>query len=839
MRHILLQLLLLFIPFIANCGVLKGKITDEKGEALPFATVFVQGTTLGTSANAEGEYQLTLQPGEHQVVCQYISFKQSSVRIRITGSETVTHNFKLAEQTFEMNEFVMKSSEDPAYYIMRKVIARRGFHQKQVETFQTGIYLKGVLKTRKIPKKMMGEKIDPADMGLDSTGKGFLYLCEEIATYYRDENRSHTVIHSVRESGNPNGLGFSQFPPVIDFYSNIIRISGSIVPRGFISPVSDNALNYYRYKLEGDFKEGAHTIYKISVTPRRQYEPLLTGTIYVVDNDWAIHSLDLFATKKSNIELLDTLRLEQIYLPLEQDLWVIKQQLIYPAINILGFDMNGYFVTVYNDQKVNLPIPDSIFNEKIVGQYDRNANKKDTAYWAENRPVPLLEEERTDYHTKDSIRERFEDPAFRDSVRRKGNRLGATDLVLSGYSYWAKEDRFFVRTNSLISGLVNYNTVEGVNIAPKFSFSAKVDSFNSVTGQLGLRYGFANEHFNGIARVGYVMNDPGWRGRYTLVGIEAGKYVFQFNPANPIDYLYNSVATLFYRRNYLKIYERWNGTVFFRRNFGNGLSWSGSLGFQQRLPLDNTTDYSFIDKNKSGFTDNTPVASGGTIWEKHNAVLAKLSVSWQPGYTYTLYPDYKMPNRSRKPVFTLSYQKGIPNILDSKTDFDKWTFGIRDDFGLKLLGRFEYNLSTGGFLNDNYVSIPDLNHLNGNELLLASPYLESFQMAPYYLFSNQEQLYGEAHVEWHLEGFLTNKIPLFRQMRWHLVLGSNAYYANEDFYHLEAFAGVDNLGIGKFRLLRLDVVQAWNSFNQQSIALRLGLKQGPIRFGIAGGDGEW
>src|SRR5690606_5803291 len=107
----------------------------------------------------------------------------------------------------------------------------------------------------------------------------------------------------------------------------------------------------------------------------------------------------------------------------------------------------------------------------------------------------------------------------------------------------------------------------------------------------------------------------------------------------------------------------------------------------------------------------------------------------------------------------ISYEKGIPGILNSKTNFDKWQVGIEDNIRLRLLGNLSYNIAAGGFLNTNYVSIPDLKHLAGNQVTLAAPYLHSFQLAPYYQYSNKENLYGELHLEYNMRGLLTNKLP--------------------------------------------------------------------------------
>lgn len=838
--------LYLIIAAIAYCagvfaGTIKGHVTDGKGTPLPFATIYIQGTTIGTSANADGVYQLTLAAGNHKIVCQYMGFKQSIYSVTVKGDEAIMHDFSLEEQSLQLKEYTVKSTDDPALYIMRKVIARRSFHRQQIKEFQTGIYLKTLAKTRQMPKKFMGQDVTADDMGLDSNGKGILYLAEEDATYYAKGNKHRTIIHSVHESGDPSGVGLSTFPDVISFYDNNIEISDQIVPRGFVSPVSDYALTYYKYRLEGDFTEGGRTIYKISVTPKRPYEPVfVSGILYVVDEEWAIHSLNVLATKKSNMQLLDTMRIEQLYLPLQKDEWVIKQQVLYFTLNLLGFDMTGNMVTVYSDQKINQSLPDTIFHDKIISEYDKGANKKDTSYWAAARPIPLQVEETRDYIEKDSLRLIYNDPVYKDSIRRRNNKISVGDVVLNGIRQVGKKEKYTIGTNSLLTGLVNFNTVEGLNIAPKITGRYKIDSFNHIIGAVAARYGFSNTHFNAIGKFAYLKQNKDWLGRWWMAGFEAGKYIFQFNPNNPIEGFYNTISTLFYRKNYLKIYERWNTGVFFSRNYGNGLRWTAQLDFQQRLPLENTTDFNFAKSTVGGFTDNIPDEFKSMSWVKHNAVIAKVSVSYQPGYKYIQYPDYKRPLRSEWPVFTLSYQRGIPDLLDSKVDYDKWRFGIRDEIGLKLLGTFQYNIAAGGFLSDKYVSIPDLNHIQGNQLTIATPYLESFQTAPYYQYSNKQPLYGEAHIQWNLRGFITNKIPLLKQLGWWLVAGGNAYYVNEDLYHTELFVGLDNIGYDKYRLFRFDFVQSWNSLDQKTAAFRIGIATTSlISISFSDTNGEW
>ena len=61
-----------------------------------------------------------------------------------------------------------------------------------------------------------------------------------------------------------------------------------------VSPIADNAFNYYKYKFEGSFfTENNQQINKIKVTPRRESEPVVEGYIYIVDDTYAIYASDL------------------------------------------------------------------------------------------------------------------------------------------------------------------------------------------------------------------------------------------------------------------------------------------------------------------------------------------------------------------------------------------------------------------------------------------------------------------------------------------------------------------------------------------------------------------
>ena len=189
-------------------------------------------------------------------------------------------------------------------------------------------------------------------MLLDSTGKGIIYLSESVTKVSMQQpDKVKLEVISGRESGS-NGFGFN-FPEFISFYQNNVNMFASqLNPRGFISPIADGALNFYTYKFLGSFFENGKEINAIKVIPVRNYEPLFSGIINITESDWRIYSCDLFLTKKSQLEILDSLEISQIYVPVNDEVWRVKNQVLHFSFNQLGIDAVGDFVNVYS--KYNL-----------------------------------------------------------------------------------------------------------------------------------------------------------------------------------------------------------------------------------------------------------------------------------------------------------------------------------------------------------------------------------------------------------------------------------------------------------------------------------------------------
>ena len=822
-------LVFLFILFTYTSSAQKiyGTVFTDKGDLLPYASITVKGTSIGASANDKAKFSFTVSPGTYTVVCQHIGFTKQEKTVTVTNENTEV-TFIIGNQQLDLTEVIVKSGEDPAYDIIRQAIKKRPFYNEQVKSFECELYTKDLMKLRNLPKKILGRKIEDADikdMGLDSSRKGIIYLAESVAkVYLQQPDKFKMEVLSSRVSGS-DGFGFT-FPTFISFYQNNVTIFlDRLNPRGFVSPIADAALSMYRFKYLGSFYEDGKEINSIQVIPRRTYEPVFSGTINITDGDWRIHSFDLLLTKTAQLEIVDTLRITQIHVPVGNDVWRVKNQFIHFNFKQFKIDAIGNFVSVYSDYKINPVFAKNRFNNVIVN-YDTGSNKKSAAYWDATRPVPLEAEEKIDYKVKDSIFLVNKDSLISqnsvDSLNKKQGRLKLYNVFWKGLH----RTRYTVNGNhnwgieSLIQGL-EYNLAEGVviNFLPYYSRYIKKLKTN-FSFEPSFRYGLSNTHFNAWADLVFRTRD--WetdkklkRQTWTISG---GKRVSQFNKANPITTLTNTINTLFWGDNYMKTYENYFASVNFSKRYENGLRFNINALYEDRIPLNNTTDFIVFKKDSANITPNYPYEKITSQFAPHQAFIISISVSIKPGQKYIQFPNRKMSLGSNYPTFSFNYTKGFKNIFGSDVNFDKWRISIDDDKNFKLAGLLKYKIGIGGFLNTGNVPIQDYQHFNGNRTLRASEYVNSFQVAKYYANSTISSFYTYGHLEHHFNGLLTNKIPLFKRLNWNLVAGGNAFYVNGKNNYVEVFAGLENI----LKIFRLDFVTAYNNGKTGLYSFRIG-----------------
>jgi TonB-linked SusC/RagA family outer membrane protein len=103
-------LCLLLLPALmgfAQTGSISGKASDEDKQALPGVTIMLEGTTIGTTTGANGDFTISgIKPGTYTVRAQYVGYVTQQSPITI-GTGNTTINFVLKSEATALNEVVV------------------------------------------------------------------------------------------------------------------------------------------------------------------------------------------------------------------------------------------------------------------------------------------------------------------------------------------------------------------------------------------------------------------------------------------------------------------------------------------------------------------------------------------------------------------------------------------------------------------------------------------------------------------------------------------------------------------------------------------------------------
>ncbi len=817
-------ILLLSLHFVGNAQI-NGTVTDMEGEPLPFANVYLFGTTRGTTTNVEGEYFLELEPGNYQLVFRYVGYEQQIQEVEL-GTKPLRLDVKMAAESVNLQEVVVRAdAEDPAYAVIRKAMAKRKYYRDLVDSYQCDVYIKGTQKLLDAPEKIFGQEIGNMGGTLDSNRQGIIYLSEsEAKLYFQRPDQKREVMVSSKVSGNDNGFSFNRATLMdFSFYDNTIDIERSLV-----SPIGKNAFNYYDYRLLGTFYDkNGNLINKIEVLPKRSQDPVFRGNIYIVEDLWNIHSTELVVTGAAIKQpVLETLVIKQIHVPVKSpDVWMQLSQSLEFKFSIFGFVGSGNFTGVFSNYELDVEFSDRFFNNELF-KVEEDANDKNVSYWDSIRPVPLTIEESEDYVKKDSLQEIWESKAYMDSIDAKRNRFKAWDLLF-GYQYNKSYEKTYFSIGSPLT-TIQFNAVQGFYGNMELNFRKFFDEYNTRWLRIKptLQYGLSDERFRAEAEVTYNFNGT----NFSRITLEGGRGTRQINNTNPITPTVNTLYSLIDKKNYLRLYEKDFLRLTYRRELVNGLYFRGSVEYANRRFLENTTNYSMW-KRDDDYALNTPpfLSVGQDVPEQprviayNEALLLRFAMRIRFGQKYITYPDRKFIMGSRTPDIWLLYTKGV-NGLESEVDFDLLRVQVTDDLELGVFGSTEYLLEGGTFLNDAKMSILDLKHFRGNQTFLGDPsnYLSTFHLLDYFAYSTNEN-FVHAHFQHHFNGFLLDKIPGIRKLGLKTVLGASWLYVDGLPHYNELSFGLDNLGFGVVRFFRLDAVVSFVDGKYSDFGLMLGI----------------
>lgn len=808
---------ILLLSFTAAAQGVRGLVKANTGEAMSFATIAARGTTLGTIANEEGRYVLALKPGQYELVFQFLGFKAESRSVTVTdGFQEI--NVTMTQQSITLQDVkVGKNTEDPAVSIMRRAIAKARFHQLQVQQFTARVYTKSSIVVHKLPMTFLYQKQLKEAEKEANFKVGRPILNETVAEV--DFRLPNTV--KQRIIANRNSAG------------DLIQVSGYYSANLYtpkllnaVSPLAPNAFSYYKFEYEGTFHEQGVDVSKIKVIPRQFGDGVMRGTIYIIEDTWAVYSTQLETRTPEGFSVLTKVicsPVKNVWMPVNQQFEIngaflgatFSAQFV-RSQTFRDFTINPGFVdevkvvderfnpptrTLSKTDLKNQPFAEAVAKQKefstknlkqLVKEYEKQeykarkerkedvavvrndstvidslAKKRSNTFWDSLRTVPLTKAEVVSYQKGDSlVAIRKGVAAQPDSVKRaqatRKKSRTAMNLLL-GTQVWTPS-----RATSLtwVSPLAdaNFNTIEGITLDASLRYRHRIDSVkqNYWSWSALGRYQTGRQKFIGFGTLGY-------RHKQTNITLEGGRFVAQLNPDNPISPSLNGLTTVLFERNFMKLFQK----DYLKLNVAalpieGRLQLSGSLEYAERTELANYREgiKPLIDWKQFSYTPNrsetSEVESAG--FPVHQALTLNLNASLRLGeLRYRIRNGRRIQLRnSEAPLLSLNYRKGISGLGGSDVDYDFAQATWRHSVETGIRSRLAYQLSAGGFLNNTSVFFPDFKHFQGNEFFFQLGDPVSSFRMLPYYQYSTRSRFAEAHVLGEFRQLLITQLTLVR-----------------------------------------------------------------------------
>ncbi len=856
-------LLLLFITQNLFAAGIRGKIKNEKGEVMPFASVLVKGTEIGSMANQDGDYEIKLKAGSYEIVFQYIGYQSVTKKVEIAENVQML-NIVMKEISIELGGVkVSNNNEDPALTIMRKTIAMSPIHHKEVESYSLRNYVRGSFKVDDVPF------IFKKEMEKNFIKEGQTYVMESVNEIkFKQPNSLSEKTISVRSNIPPTmkgaeNISFSR----VTFYN----------PKDGESPITAKGAINYKYVYEGFFQDKGLYINKIKVIPKVKSPGLYSGIINIIEGTWSLHSVDLAWEEE-----VGSNKMKVIFSPVE-DIWMPVQATLNSKIDALGIEASAQIVTSFKNYQLvknakyatikPQVLDDKIFkteakdlnrkkldtktilaqkeitttqlkklskdlekqeikekkekNEEIIASdYSRSvdtlARKRTEDFWAEERQVPLTEIEIKGYKNADSIylanAVKINVKLKEDSVKNAQPAKFKFNHLMSGNTYQYN----LVDKNNKKKGYkdfftlggwtedTRYNAVEGINIGfPRLSYRHRIDSLGSFSMNVKPHYSIQRERLNGSFGIGYGQ-------KKFSIGAEAGRKVFQINNEEPINNFVNAAYALLDNRHFGKFYEQKYVRINFSPRINDNIYLRTYLQFAERYRLTNIENQGFRKIADRYYESNDPIHQDfkTAAFDTHTQTRFNAVLTYRPFSRVRIYNGVRRV-QTYGPTFRLENLSAF-----GETGFNRVELGMNHDFKWKLKD-ISLRAEIGTYYGNKPMYFLDYKHFNGNETFIQTH--QDFRDLPYYQYSTNggyAQLFTKIDFK---RLFLTN-IPYLQRKGWEERLYGNILLTNQ-IKHYELGYGIKGL----FGAFNAEIYSVFNQKQYSHTGFRVYL---PIKSGV-------
>ncbi len=831
-----------FTPLIAQkITKVKGTVIDaQTKEPLPFVNVAFVGTTVGTTTDFDGNFRLASQWASDKLMVSYIGYKPDTLDVTLGKSQTIDFAIESTSLNLEAVEVKAKKRRyrkrnNPAVDLIRNVIRNKNRNRlRGQDYFEYDKYEKVELDINNITDKFRERKVfnrfqfifDNVDTS-EINGKPFLpiYIQETASRiFYRKRPRA---TREYRKGVKMSGLdkywdeqGVASIMDVLYQDVNIYDNNINVIDVQFVSPLSPIAPDFYKFYILDTVEINDRKCVDLAFLPRNKLDFGFTGNIYItVDSNYTVVKADLSINDQTNINWVDDLKITQEF-TFADSVWLLTtdNMIIDFKLSKKGIGFFGRKAAIYSDHIFNTPRENDVYDgvSKLIDEPD--AFDKPEDFWQATRPVPLTTSEQAVYSMIDTLQTI---PAFR-------NTLDILNLLITGYWTFGPIDV------GPVNGVYSFNDIEGGRLRlggeTNLNFNKKVQ----LEGQL--IYGFGDEKFKYAAGLRYSFNKD-----------------FEMNPRHEIRLSYQHDTNFPGQR--LAFVNEDNFLLSFKRGIIDRMIFFDSYRIDYLRELPSSFSYNFIVEHTKqaplGILDFNYLATDGPrSLESIDATEFGLDLRFAPNEQFLQGRDFRYPILNKYPVFNLRYRMGVKDVFGGDYNYHRVTFDVFKKFNFSFLGYAHVNAEVGKVWGEELPYL--LTFLpRANQTYAYQTY--SYNMMNFLEFVSDE--FVSLNIRYYLNGFIFNKIPLFRRLKLREIVSFKLLYGRltdgnnpnvnpgiiqlptdaegnattftlEDEPYMEASVGVGNI----FKLITIDLVKRLNYLENPSTPELFGVRGLGIRF---------
>ncbi len=735
-----------------------GQVVDKDGYAIPYASITYRGHHIAVSSDIDGKFSIEKHPG-WPITVTSVGFK--SVTVKVDANSNDLGKIVLKDDSRSLAEVVVKQKrgryrrkDNPAVELMRRVIAaKKKSDLSNRPYYQYDKYQKITLALNDITDKQLeGNFFKKRSYLRDQieispyNGKRILPIqVDETVTqhvYRKDPKKEKDIIMGQQSNGIGEVLSTGEIINTmlkevftdVDIYDDYVRL----VQYPFVSPIGKDAISFYHFYIEDTTHVEKDKCYHLQFIPANQQDFGFRGELYVLaDSTLHVRKVNLYMPKKSDVNWIDDMKIEQEYVKLDNGEWVLSKDDMVAEIhaNKLLQNMLVSRTTRLTDYSFN-ELPKQLFQGKAKVKHYSDAYNRNDAFWNRYRQVELTKSESS---MSQFITNLENSKSFKYIIK-------AVQVLVENYletnSDPKKKSKFDIGP---INTFVSSNYVDGLRLR-----------------LAGRTLAALNPHlfWNGYAAYGtkshrwYYGDEFTWSFNKKQLSpfefpqrnltFETSRDVMSPSDLNLIhnkDNIFMTIRSSSQKEMFL--YNRQRLTF----NYETEAGWRYNARFQTQS---NQTE---------GLLHFYKVNTGEEI-RKIRLTDATVGITWNPGVTYVNTKRTRLPVNLDSPDISVSHTTGFKGILGGDFHSNITSLSIYQRQWLGSWGYMDFHVK--GQAQWNKVPFP---------LLIQPPvnlsYVETentVSLVHDWEFLNDRQVFWS--WKWDINGKLLNRIPLIRKLKW-------------------------------------------------------------------------